>query len=311
MRQQTPLSRVLPFSFDYQGEHPAGLWLLYALQKHSFHLVPPVIFSEPLGFYAVDQSFLGALSEPGVQFPLEWCAQSLKGQLTYSGSGADAKLVDTSAVAIDCLDIPTFCKHLSTSFESYVAPATPDLKDTQPLPFAWEWQDAVPETRTPGPRPWCISGELPGVEASFGVLQTYCTANVTAYFCYRPETQTTRFTVEILAENSGDAVKSMVKQSALLSILATSGVIHEDWLQQNLKSATLFWPTISWDGARLLIRSQKPDLRPASLKIEGYCWGLMAHLFCYLNTRYSSPELVFQRLQHFDQKMHGVLSSFL
>ncbi len=309
MRQQTQVSRVLPFSFDYQGAHPAGVWLAHALQKHSFHVATPSRFPHDPLIYALDQSFLSDLAEPMLLFPLEWCEQSLTGHVTYSG-GFDAQIVDSSTIAMACLDLEKMREHVSLAFESYVAPSLPRQEETQPLSLVWEWHDALDEKAPDGQR-WCVSGELPVACTAFGILQTHTSENVTVHFCYRPGTQSTGFTAEVLAEDSAQAVNSLLENDVFSEVLAKSGVINEDWLQQRIKRATLIWPKIAWEGTRILLTSQKPDLRPASLKVEGYCWGLMIHLFYYLNMRYSSPEAVFYRLQNFDQKMRGVLSPFL
>lgn len=310
MRQQTQVSRVLPFSFEYQGAHPAGVWLAHALQKHCFHVAtPPKSPHYPL-IYALDQSFLSDLAEPTLLFPLEWCEQSLTGHVTYSGS-SEAQIVDSSTIAVACLDLEKLSEYVLLAFESYVAPSLPCLEETQPLSLVWEWRETVLDVKAPGGQRWCVSGELPVACTAFGVLQTHTSESVTIHFCYRPGTQTTAFTAEVLAEDSAQAVKKLLENDVFSEALAKSGVINEDWLQQRIKRATLIWPEISWEGTRILIASQKPDLRPASLKIEGYCWGLMTHLFYYLNMRYSSPEAVFYRLQNFDQKMRGVLSPFL
>lgn len=310
MRQQTPASRVTPFSFNYQGEHPAGLWLTHALHRRCFHLSPPTISQSCASvFYPLDQSWLKDFAEPTVRFPIEWREQALTGLVHYARNDARVHLLDAFPVAVECLDIARLRAHVRKAFFGYVPPEVPLSEETQILSLVWEWKEADIHGGTQRQR-WSVSGELPGGLAAYGVLQSYCSTDLLLYYCYRPETQTTAFTADICAEDPVQAVKCLLQEEAFTAAVAKSSLIDALWLQQNMTSASPTWPEMSWDGQTIKIVSQRPDLRPASLKIEGYCWGLMAHLLGYLNTRYSSCDAVFQRLQHFDQKMRGALSPF-
>lgn len=310
MRQQTPVSRVLPFSFNYQGNHPAGIWLMHALQKHHFHLNPPLFTDALPVFYALDHSFLKALGEPVLSFPLEWCEQSFRGQVIYSRQALDWIVTDSLSIEMECLDIQRFMHHINEAFKHYIPPEIPTSDQTQPLSLVWKLLDAAPANKASEVDRWCVSGELQGAFASYGILHNYVSDVVKGYFCYRPATQTTFFTVEIIAQNPEQAREKLLENYPFMASFMKCGVDSNVLSLDKFKSAAIFWPKISFQGTQITIVSQRSDIRPMSLMLEGYCWGIMAHLFCFLNARYTSPEAVFQRLQHFDQKVRRVLSPF-
>ena len=209
------------------------------LQKHQFHL-SPLLFWEPAPlFYALDQSFLKALGEPVLSFPLEWCEQTLTGQVTYSEQYQDWLIVETSPLAIDCLDLPAFSQHLSKIFNHYRAPDIPQPDQTQPLSLVWEWLDVAPEQNAPDIDFWCVSGELAGAFASYGVLQKYASDTVSAFFCYRPATHTTFFTAEIKALNPQQAREIMLESYSFMTSLTQHEVNSRLLFLKKIKSTTI------------------------------------------------------------------------
>lgn len=318
MRQRTKASSVPRPSFDYQGQHPAGLWLRSALRCQSYAVTPLQHGGTLPLFYGVNQGVFRALHEPLLQWPLESLLQTLNADVCYtqdlSGKGAASNpspswlMTESTPRNWDLLDVGSILKSAMTAQASTAAREVS-------LCLHWDWQrprlgHSQTEEQRGSARYWCVSGTVPESMACYGVSQSFICDGVQWYFVANPLDFGSYFTVAVWALTPQEARAQLSHchpfEDRVFQTLIGQGLFEaEHWYDGELS-----WPQWQLTAQGLSVQTQWPDLRPESLRLEGVNWGLMAHLFSFLIPRYSTPEQVFERLQNFQQKIESVLKVF-
>lgn len=315
MRQTTQASSLIQASFDYQGHHPAGLWLRAALSRQGYHVTPLGACEACPPIYGVDQQVFKTLGEPLVQWPFASRLQTVQANVQ---SGLDYDVPSVAAPEWGIVDAEPRDWVLLDGVE--MAQGASQVVGTEAsaetvfaavLRLNWSWQKPPTVVADPvQPHYFCVSGTLPVVMAAYGVSQSFVSDGVQWHFVANPMAAGCHFTVAVWAHSLQAAQQQLCQKppfsSSVFQDLCVAGVFDtHHWYD-----GTLSWPRLTFQNETLHLVSQWPDLRPESLRLEGLNWGLMAHLFSFLNSRYSTPEQAFERVQKFLQKMQRVFKAF-
>lgn len=315
MRQTAQASSLLQASFDYQGHHPAGLWLRAALSRQGYHVTPLSACGARPTIYGVDQQAFKTLDEPFVQWPFASCLQRVQANVQYgldrSSSSADlpqwviAEAEPQDWVLLDGAEMAQGAAHIVGAEKSAEAVFAAALR------LNWSWQPLPAIVADPAVAHYfCVSGTLSTVMAYYGVSQSFVSDGVQWHFVANPLDAGSYFTVAVWADSLESAQQQLGQQhpfspAVFQELCATGAFDAHHWYD-----GTLRWPQWTFQNDTLQLVSQWPDLRPESLRLEGLNWGVMAHLFAFLTTRYSTPEQSFERVQNFLQKMQQVFKTF-
>lgn len=315
-------SRAKPFSFEYVGVHPAGRWLMGALQRHhhavEVNAVPCNALAEVVPHmenvpYLVSDSPWRQLGEPVVYWPFEWQEQRMQACVTASLQDQSLLIQQSQPLQLMQLDYPGMISGLSQAWQAPPITSLDDTPaDTQPLRLRWSWH---PSPAEPSPTRYIFSVHLERALTPWGVMQHLEGDACFATLIHHPQTCGTHVSVAVQAQ-SLTAARAQLCQDALLTYLWADDVQSKNKFLKTLAHTVVEptqwrWPTITRSGDEITICSERPQPTLASAYLEGVCWGLVAHLLSFLNTRYSTPEQVFDRLEAVEQKMRRVFAPFL
>ena len=325
-------SRAKPFSFEYVGVHPAGLWLMRALQRHHHSVKVNTTLSHALASdatqmenapYLVNDLPWRQLGESVVYWPFEWQEQRVQACVTASLQAQGLLIHQSQPLQLMQLDYQRLTSHLyqalqvpsaiawiNTHAETGVdTEADPDL---QPLCLRWSWHPPPAESLQ---KIYVFSAHLQRALTPWGVMHHLEGDACLATLIHHPQTCGTQISLAVKAQ-SLMAARAQLRQDSLLNHLWAGDVqSKKDFLktfeQVDFEPTAWRWPEINRVGHEITICSELPQSTLASAYLEGVCWGLVAHLLRFLNTRYSTPEEVFDRLKDVDQKMRRVFAPFL
>ena len=118
-------SRAKPFSFEYVGVHPAGRWLMGALQRHhhavEVNAVPRNALAEVAPHmenvpYLVNDLPWRQLGEPVVYWPFEWQEQRMQACVTASLQDQSLLIHQSQPLQLMQLDYPCMISSITRAF---------------------------------------------------------------------------------------------------------------------------------------------------------------------------------------------------
>ena len=300
----------LPFEINYSGEHPAALWLMTQLQQRyvKVNLMQKSecwSVSDVNVSYGVSQPFYSVLGEKPLYWPFEWCTQMIDGKVKYALSELQVVLSESECFQASFLDLHGMTTELIQKLKS--APTHFLPKETQPLSIVWKMNDSSVESS----ETWCVQGVL-SVDLIPSGLLWECSAKNSRWFLRYVDGQC-GFSGEVRAYSKQEALNTAKNELPIFFFGFDKCKIQKkmDKIVLDVSPLETFWPKITQIENTLTIVIPQPDGTELSWLREGYCWWLMKQLLYFLDSRHSSPEQVFTRLQHLEQKMRHVLTPFL
>ena len=211
-------SRAKPFSFEYVGVHPAGRWLMGALQRHhhavEVNAVPRNALAEVAPHmenvpYLVNDLPWRQLGEPVVYWPFEWQEQRMQACVTASLQDQSLLIHQSQPLQLMQLDYPCMISGLSQALQG---PSVMAWEDTQPLRLRWSWH---PSSAEPSPTRYIFSVHLERALTPWGVMQHLEGDACFATLIHHPQTCGTYVSVAVQAQ-SLTAAREQLRQDALL-----------------------------------------------------------------------------------------------